>query len=84
MLACIRGHRSSLCKHVERPLFPIRRKGRPVSQCESCREQRRKFRIHQKCTCQQHKMKTQHLLIDLNKPMLVNTSPRSQKIPPSF
>ncbi|KAI8071572.1 copper fist DNA binding domain-containing protein [Gongronella butleri] len=55
--ACIKGHRSSLCKHTERTLFPIRRKGRPISQCDTCREQRRKFRVHQKCNCHGNKMK---------------------------
>ncbi|KAK4511883.1 uncharacterized protein ATC70_003882 [Mucor velutinosus] len=29
---CIKGHRSSHCSHVDRPLFEIRKKGRPVTQ----------------------------------------------------
>ncbi|KAI8093730.1 copper fist DNA binding domain-containing protein [Halteromyces radiatus] len=49
--ACIKGHRSSQCKHTDRRLWAIRKKGRPISQCERCREQRRKNRIHQKCLC---------------------------------
>ncbi|KAI8890560.1 copper-fist-domain-containing protein [Backusella circina FSU 941] len=48
---CIKGHRSSRCDHTERPLIAVRRKGRPVSQCNSCREQRKLKHIHQKCSC---------------------------------
>ncbi|CCM05381.1 uncharacterized protein FIBRA_07597 [Fibroporia radiculosa] len=29
---CIKGHRSSTCKHTDRPLFEIKKKGRPVTQ----------------------------------------------------
>ncbi|EGV62506.1 hypothetical protein CANTEDRAFT_114861 [Yamadazyma tenuis ATCC 10573] len=29
-IECIRGHRSSLCKHSERPLLQVRSKGRPT------------------------------------------------------
>ncbi|KAL0091397.1 hypothetical protein F4703DRAFT_1838950 [Phycomyces blakesleeanus] len=46
-----KGHRSSQCCHTDRHLLPIRRKGRPASQCEKCREQRQKKSIHQKCAC---------------------------------
>lgn len=45
------GHRSSQCSHTDRPLSAIRRKGRPISQCDRCREQRKRFRIHQRCSC---------------------------------
>ncbi|KAI9307629.1 hypothetical protein BJ944DRAFT_150037, partial [Cunninghamella echinulata] len=45
------GHRSTRCKHTERNLLPIRKKGRPISQCSKCREEREKHRIHQKCLC---------------------------------
>lgn len=48
-----KGHRSSLCSHRDRPLLPIRRKGRPISQCDRCREQRLKYSVHQKCVCRQ-------------------------------
>ncbi|KAI9311484.1 copper fist DNA binding domain-containing protein [Dichotomocladium elegans] len=53
---CIKGHRSSQCSHTDRPLLPIRRKGRPVTQCERCREQRLKHSIHQKCSCLSRKV----------------------------
>ncbi|PCH33032.1 hypothetical protein WOLCODRAFT_134864 [Wolfiporia cocos MD-104 SS10] len=49
--SCIKGHRSSSCQHTERPLFEIKKKGRPVSQCEKCRELRKTKRMHNKCTC---------------------------------
>ncbi|CAO3613655.1 unnamed protein product [Cunninghamella echinulata] len=49
--SCVKGHRSTRCKHTERNLLPIRKKGRPISQCNKCREERQKYRIHQKCLC---------------------------------
>ncbi|KAG2217182.1 hypothetical protein INT45_013194 [Circinella minor] len=48
---CIKGHRSTKCTHHNRQLFEIKPKGRPVSQCETCRELRKSKRIHVKCTC---------------------------------
>ncbi|KAK9466403.1 copper fist DNA binding domain-containing protein [Lipomyces arxii] len=32
-IRCIRGHRSSTCKHKTRPLVQVRKRGRPVSDC---------------------------------------------------
>ncbi|KAL1679545.1 hypothetical protein EV122DRAFT_277125 [Schizophyllum commune] len=49
---CIKGHRSSTCKHSDRPLFEIKRKGRPVTQCEHCRELRKTKQVHVKCVCE--------------------------------
>lgn len=49
--SCIKGHRSSSCHHSERPLFEVKKKGRPVSQCKTCRELRNSKRVHSKCTC---------------------------------
>jgi hypothetical protein len=49
--SCIKGHRSSSCKHANRPLFEIKKKGRPISQCEKCRELRQSKRVHSKCLC---------------------------------
>lgn len=49
--ACINGHRSSSCQHTDRPLFEIKKKGRPVTQCERCRELRKTRSYHSKCTC---------------------------------
>ncbi|KAF9234975.1 hypothetical protein BU15DRAFT_65271 [Melanogaster broomeanus] len=42
---------SSSCHHTERPLFEVKKKGRPVSQCPKCRELRQAKRVHSKCTC---------------------------------
>ncbi|KAI0757645.1 hypothetical protein C8Q80DRAFT_1134738 [Daedaleopsis nitida] len=49
--SCIKGHRSSGCQHTDRPLFEVKKKGRPVSQCEKCRELRKTKRMHGKCSC---------------------------------
>ncbi|KAG9226882.1 hypothetical protein CCMSSC00406_0003445 [Pleurotus cornucopiae] len=49
---CIKGHRSSSCQHTDRPLFEIKRKGRPVTQCEHCRELRKTKQVHVKCICE--------------------------------
>src|ERR1700744_3438889 len=49
--ACIKGHRSSSCTHADRPLYEIKKKGRPVSQCARCRELRSTKKVHSKCTC---------------------------------
>ena len=48
---CIKGHRSSACKHTDRPLFEIQKKGRPVTQCPHCRELRKTKQVHIKCNC---------------------------------
>ncbi|KAH6910784.1 hypothetical protein BKA70DRAFT_1271519 [Coprinopsis sp. MPI-PUGE-AT-0042] len=49
---CIKGHRSSSCKHFDRPLFEIKKKGRPITQCEHCRELRKTKQVHVKCICE--------------------------------
>lgn len=49
--SCIKGHRSSACGHTERPLFEVKKKGRPLSQCPKCRDLRQAKRVHSKCTC---------------------------------
>jgi hypothetical protein len=38
-------------KHNDRPLFEVKKKGRPVTQCEHCRELRKTKQVHVKCTC---------------------------------
>ncbi|EIW68362.1 hypothetical protein TREMEDRAFT_14527, partial [Tremella mesenterica DSM 1558] len=50
---CIKGHRVSGCTHTDRPLFEVKKKGRPTAQCQCCRD-RRKLKgssVHSKCTC---------------------------------
>ncbi|KAL1923848.1 uncharacterized protein VTP21DRAFT_8828 [Calcarisporiella thermophila] len=49
------GHRSSQCHHSDRPLYEIRKKGRPVSQCSQCRELRKTRHAHVKCLCDKSK-----------------------------
>lgn len=49
--ACVKGHRSSSCAHVDRTLMEIGKKGRPPSQCTHCRELRRISKVHSKCMC---------------------------------
>ncbi|KAI8362683.1 copper fist DNA binding domain-containing protein [Choanephora cucurbitarum] len=50
-IKCIKGHRSSKCMHTERELLEVKKKGRPVSQCESCRFLRKTRHVHAKCKC---------------------------------
>ena len=45
-------YRSSSCTHESRPLFEIKKKGRPVTQCVHCRELRKTKQVHVKCLCE--------------------------------
>lgn len=36
---------------MDRPLFEIRKKGRPVTQCTFCRDLRKTKQVHIKCAC---------------------------------
>ncbi|RUS13742.1 hypothetical protein BC937DRAFT_94840 [Endogone sp. FLAS-F59071] len=49
--SCIKGHRVATCRHFQRPLLELQKKGRPVSQCDHCRELRKASKSHVKCTC---------------------------------
>ncbi|KAH7905406.1 copper fist DNA binding domain-containing protein [Hygrophoropsis aurantiaca] len=66
--SCIKGHRSSSCHHTERPLFEVKRKGRPVSQCEKCRELRQSKRVHSKCLCSPKLIETDKVPIPASRP----------------
>lgn len=51
---CIQGHRASTCKHQDGskgPLLVVKRRGRPLSQCQACREKRFKTGRHTRCIC---------------------------------
>ena len=48
---CIKGHRTSSCKHTDRPLIEIKKKGRPQTQCDHCRTLRKTKSVHVKCLC---------------------------------
>ncbi|TFK71139.1 copper-fist-domain-containing protein [Pluteus cervinus] len=65
---CIKGHRSSTCKHTDRPLFEIKKKGRPITQCTHCRELRKTRAVHVKCSCESRE-----------EPLLPSTSASSSK-----
>ncbi|GAA5811859.1 hypothetical protein MFLAVUS_005305 [Mucor flavus] len=49
--ACIRGHRVKKCNHKDRPMIPLVKRGRQVSQCNHCRDLRLTNQSHVKCTC---------------------------------
>ncbi|PWN53853.1 hypothetical protein IE53DRAFT_309455, partial [Violaceomyces palustris] len=52
--SCIRGHRTSTCNHKDGskgPLYPIRAKGRPPTQCDFCRKKRMESGRHARCDC---------------------------------
>lgn len=49
--ACIRGHRVKKCNHKDRPMIPLVKRGRQVSQCNHCRDLRQTNQSHVKCTC---------------------------------
>ncbi|KAG5459571.1 MAG: hypothetical protein BJ554DRAFT_15 [Olpidium bornovanus] len=46
-----RSHRTSSCRHFDRDLIEIKRKGRPQTQCDSCRDARKSRLVHPKCVC---------------------------------
>ncbi|KAI8053935.1 copper fist DNA binding domain-containing protein [Syncephalis plumigaleata] len=49
---CIKGHRVAGCKHSDRDLILVRRRGRPSTQCEHCKRLRNGNRkVHTKCVC---------------------------------
>ncbi|CAI5757140.1 unnamed protein product [Candida verbasci] len=48
---CIRGHRVTTCTHTDQPLTMIKPKGRPATQCQHCRENRKHKNLHVSCTC---------------------------------
>ncbi|WVQ68403.1 uncharacterized protein L199_006611 [Kwoniella botswanensis] len=50
---CIKGHRVSGCTHTDRPLYEIKKKGRPATQCSHCKDKRKLAgsSVHTKCAC---------------------------------
>lgn len=49
--SCLKGHRVSGCTHTDRELTLVPKKGRPVTQCQHCRQERKKRSAHVKCDC---------------------------------
>ncbi|KAK4051485.1 copper-binding transcription factor [Microbotryomycetes sp. JL221] len=48
---CIKGHRSANCVHPDRPLFEVKKKGRPKTQCLRCQKRRETTGGHGRCDC---------------------------------
>ncbi|KAK3708413.1 hypothetical protein LTR37_011509 [Vermiconidia calcicola] len=51
--SCLKGHRVSGCTHTDRELTLVPKKGRPVTQCHHCRQERKKRSAHVSCDCAQ-------------------------------
>lgn len=51
--SCIKGHRATKCSHLKKCLKEIKTKGRPNTQCPTCREKRqlKTGHPHHKCQC---------------------------------
>ena len=51
--SCIKGHRATKCLHIKKSLTEIKTKGRPNTQCPTCREKRqsKNGHPHHKCRC---------------------------------
>ncbi|KAL2354914.1 hypothetical protein BJ546DRAFT_48351 [Cryomyces antarcticus] len=49
--ACLKGHRVTNCHHEDRKLFFVPGKGRPPTQCQHCREERKRRGAHSSCQC---------------------------------
>ncbi|KXL44571.1 hypothetical protein M433DRAFT_149096 [Acidomyces richmondensis BFW] len=49
--SCLKGHRVSGCTHTDRELTLVPKKGRPVTQCQHCRLERKKRSAHVSCNC---------------------------------
>ncbi|KAF9074487.1 copper fist DNA binding domain-containing protein [Rhodocollybia butyracea] len=64
---CIKGHRTSGCRHTSRPLYEIKKKGRPITQCSHCRELRAKRQVHVKCICPKEEREERVFLRGLNR-----------------
>ncbi|KWU43848.1 hypothetical protein RHOSPDRAFT_18901, partial [Rhodotorula sp. JG-1b] len=47
--ACTRGHRQNSCKHADRPLHEVPKRGRPPTACAECRELRKTTNSHRTC-----------------------------------
>lgn len=77
---CIKGHRSSSCTHTTRELVEIKAKGRPVTQCEHCRELRKTKQVHVKCLCGTSPSSSTTTTPNVN----VNTNSNEEEIEPNL
>ncbi|CAJ0648485.1 17516_t:CDS:2 [Entrophospora sp. SA101] len=81
---CIKGHRSTSCQHRDRPLLEIKRKGRPVTQCNNCRELRKTQNIHIKCNCNERKKEVTPSLSQSKSSVIITSSNDSSESPTNF
>ncbi|OMJ07690.1 Copper resistance protein CRF1 [Smittium culicis] len=58
---CIRGHRANKCSHSSRELTEIKAKGRPPTQCKTCKDLRASKNIHSKCICGSRNARSKYL-----------------------
>ncbi|QSL67012.1 hypothetical protein MERGE_001399 [Pneumocystis wakefieldiae] len=75
--SCIRGHRSSLCYHENRPLFEVKRKGRPLSQCVQIPSERAKKMSGRRFVCHQG-LENSFVSLDVQK-MALKTPKKNKK-----
>ncbi|ORY35493.1 hypothetical protein BCR39DRAFT_510076 [Naematelia encephala] len=83
---CIKGHRVSGCTHTDRPLFEVKKKGRPATQCQFCREKRKGpgASVHTKCQCGDPRPPTMLLPNEVNRTLPErSSSPSETPTPPS-
>ncbi|GAA5911336.1 copper fist DNA-binding domain-containing protein [Sporobolomyces salmoneus] len=74
--SCIKGHRQASCAHGDRELFEVKKRGRPVTACETCRQSRKESNSHKTCT---HCVK-----VDALEPDLVRSLPNGASDPASM
>ncbi|GAA5888372.1 hypothetical protein JCM16303_004884 [Sporobolomyces ruberrimus] len=60
--SCIKGHRQANCNHADRELFEVKKRGRPITACETCRSIRKENNSHKTCN---HCIKSDALEPDL-------------------
>ncbi|KAF2153146.1 hypothetical protein K461DRAFT_267775 [Myriangium duriaei CBS 260.36] len=78
--SCLKGHRVSGCTHTDRPLQFVPKKGRPVTQCQHCRVERKKRSAHVKCDCGE-KPHSKEKCIHLRNAEAAQAEPGSQLVP---
>ncbi|CAG8626433.1 8019_t:CDS:2, partial [Scutellospora calospora] len=71
------SHRSSSCNHQDRQLIEIKRKGRPITQCDHCRELRKTHKIHVKCNCNE---RASEVIQESSNTTLNDASPFSNRV----
>nr|CAG8435305.1 12317_t:CDS:2 [Entrophospora candida] len=80
----IERHRSTSCQHRDRPLLEIKRKGRPITQCNNCRELRKTQNLHIKCNCNERKKEVTPSLSQSKSSVIITSSNDSSESPTNF